>query len=97
MFLFYTIIAAIIAVCVIGAAASCFEAMYIPRKDDIVVDKDGNRYKVLSSTGLLPDHVTVIEIDPYTKKIKYDAIPVGLRIDEIVIVETAKADKYKVS
>ena len=97
MIIFCVSLAAVFLVCIIGFSAAVAERTYIPREGDIVTDRKWNVYRVLSSDGLLSKTITAIEINPVTKDVKHDALPVGLSVDDIQVIEYAKRDWFKVS
>lgn len=97
MFTVYVFLATIFLVCIILFSASVAERTYIPREGDIVTDREWNVYRVLSSNGLLSNTIIAIEINPVTKEVKLDALPVGIDMSSIQVIEYSKRDWFKVS
>lgn len=97
MIIVYVFLATVFLVCIIGFSASVAERTYTPREGDIITDRKWNVYRVLTSDGRLSNTITAIEINPVTKEVKHDAVPIGLKLDDIQVIEYAKHDRFKVS
>lgn len=97
MIILYVFLSAVFLICIIGFSAAVDERTYTPREGDIVTDRGWNVYRVLTSDGRLSNTITAIEINPVTKEVKHDAVPIGLKLDDIQVIEYAKPDWFKVS